>query len=94
MKGDSISGKGGSHDVLLIYYNEKIYLVDGSIWQFFKNKKNILIKQTNDLMTAIIFLKKKYGGRWNLSESLVKGCCRNIESLKKIINKNISVLLQ
>lgn len=93
IKGENVMKiKGRCHDILALKYRRKIQLIDPTIWQFFKNKKTIFIKNTNDLETDCMpFLKKIYKGRWYLSEKLNKNKCKRVKVWKKTIALNTCI---
>jgi hypothetical protein len=83
-------GKNRSHDLLIVNKNDRIYILDVAIWQFYKTQKSIYIKQAGNLADIMIFLRKKYGGEWSISENITKNHCKNINTWKKVIKHNIS----
>jgi len=46
--------------------------LDPTVWQFFKNKKTILIKRTKTVNDALSALASIYGGKWRISERIIK----------------------
>lgn len=53
LKGENIMGvTKKNHDILAIEEKNKFYLIDPTIWQFFKNKKNILLTKKTTSKTA------------------------------------------
>lgn len=90
LKGDNIKfGKNQAHDVLMVCDKNKIFLLDPTIWQFFKNKKSIFWGEFDKMSDTFDFLKNKYGGKWKISEVLKKEDIKEIKELKKIVKKNI-----
>lgn len=90
LKGKNIKfGKKQAHDVLVICDKNKIFLLDPTIWQFFKNKKSIFWGEFDKMSEVLDFLKLKYGGKWKISEKLEKEKFGEVEKLKKIIGENI-----
>lgn len=63
LKGEYLPKK--FHDVLVIKLNNKFYLIDASIWQFFKNKRNIFVGEFNNIPDLILQAQKIYGGKWD-----------------------------
>ena len=89
LKGKNIQGtKNQNHDILAVEYNKNIDLIDPTVWQFFKNKKSIFIKTTNNLEDGLFEAEKYYGGKWNVSEILKVNDYKKDE-LKKMIVSNI-----
>jgi hypothetical protein len=90
LKGDSVKfGTKQAHDVLVVCYKNKIFLLDPAVWQFFKNKKSIFWGEFYKMSDAFDFLKLKYGGKWKVSEKLKKEGIKEITKLSKVIEENI-----
>ena len=91
LKGDNIKfGKKQSHDLLLILEKNKLFLIDPTVWQFFRYKKSIFWGEFNKMSEIFIFLKLKYGGKWKISERVEKEEIKKIlVALKKIVRENI-----
>ncbi|MGD1003774.1 MAG: hypothetical protein ABR884_04380 [Minisyncoccia bacterium] len=77
------------HDLLLVEEN-KVYVIDPTVWQFSKNKKSILIAEEDSLKDALTALSQYYGGKWKLSESVRSYSQAEIKKLKDTIKKNIT----
>lgn len=90
LKGKNIQNTKRSHDILAIEFNENIDLIDPTVWQFFKYKKSIHIKNVKKLADVFVEAKKIYGGEWKISEELI---AENYEchELKKIIISTINI---
>jgi len=69
------------HDLLLVH-DKEVYILDPTVWQFFKNKKSILIKKTKTVNDAFLALSSIYGGKWRISERITKYSHKEIERLK------------
>lgn len=90
LKGINITGATNkSHDILAIEEKNKFYLIDPTVWQFFKNKKNILLTKKNNIKDCLQFAEQFYKGKWSISETLHKNCFENIKEWEKIIKINI-----
>jgi hypothetical protein len=76
------------HDVLIVEDKNIFYLIDPSVWQFFKNKKGMLMGKFNNLENALEESQKIYGGKWNSVENFNE--FDSEEELVKIIKVNIS----
>ena len=76
------------HDLLLVH-DEEVYILDPTVWQFFKNKKSILIKKTKTVNDALLKLASIYGGKWKISERITKYPRKEIERLKSVLEKSI-----
>ena len=74
------------HDILLVH-DKKVYIIDPTVWQFFKNKKSILIKRTKTVNDALLALASIYGGKWRISERITKYPRNEIERLKGVLTK-------
>jgi len=74
------------HDLLLVH-DKEVYILDPTVWQFFKNKKTILIKKTKTVNDALSALVSIYGGKWKISERITKYSHKETERLKKVLAK-------
>jgi hypothetical protein len=72
------------HDVLLIN-DKEIYILDPTVWQFFKNKKSIFVKKAKTINDALLLLACIYGGKWRISEQVVKYSHNGIKRLRKVL---------
>jgi hypothetical protein len=79
--------KGRFHDLILMQ-EKKVYVIDPTIWQFFKNKKSILIATEDSIEGAVAALEKYYGGEWKLSECVTDYSAAEIRKFKKVIRQN------
>jgi len=71
--------KGKCHDILAVEYYDKIFLIDTTVWQFFKYKRNILIGMTNNISEALNITKKIYKGNWRIVEKLNKNDFKDMD---------------
>jgi hypothetical protein len=62
-----------AHDILVVKYVDKIYVLDPTVWQIFPESKTIAVCTVNSITEAIVFVTNKYGGVWKVSE-LLKAC--------------------
>jgi len=76
------------HDLLLVH-DKEVYILDPTVWQFFKNKKSILVKKTKTINDALLVLASIYGGKWRISEKITKYSNKEIERLKSVLDKSI-----
>ena len=74
------------HDLLLVY-DKEVYILDPTVWQFFKNKKSILIKKTKTVDDSLSVLTNIYGGKWRILERITKYPRNEIEQLKSVLTK-------
>jgi UDP-N-acetylmuramoylalanine--D-glutamate ligase len=89
LKGERVFNKNQCHDVLMIEKEKEFYLIDPTIWQFFKNKKSIFIGSFKNKEDIFKGLKKEYGGNWKVSERINKRI--NKEELVNVIAENIKM---
>jgi hypothetical protein len=90
LKGEDINKNDGkSHDVLAIKDQDKYYVIDPTIWQFFKDCKNILVDMTDSIEKVFHKLELKYGGNWKISEKMKPTSEEQIDEWTKIIKENI-----
>jgi hypothetical protein len=88
-----VISKDLAHDVLLISLENEFTLLGPAVWQFIKDKGDIVMDLCDSVEGSIKSAEKIYGGVWKLSEELQKGTS-NIEMPKlkaitdKIINEN------
>jgi len=80
--------RGHFHD-LLVVQDDKAYVIDPTVWQFFKDKKSILIATENSIEGAVVALMRDYGGRWELSERVHGYSVPQIKKLKNTIKENL-----
>lgn len=68
------------HDILVVQLADKFYLVDPSVWQFFKTKRSIFMGEFGSMADVFSYAKKAYGGTWKSIEKL-----KNFREEKKLI---------
>lgn len=68
------------HDILAVQLADKFYLIDSSVWQFFKNKRSIFMGEFGSMADVFSYAKKTYGGTWKSVEKL-----KNFKEEKKLI---------
>lgn len=88
LKGNVFNSTNIFHDILVIEYKRMFYILDPTIWQFFKYKKSIFIDLQGNLDKCILFANSFYKGQFIVSEYL------NINNfsktkLLKVINSNL-----
>lgn len=90
LKGENImNATNKNHDILAIEEKNKFYLIDATVWQFFKNKKNILLTTKNSIEECLQFAEQFYKGKWSISETLDKKDFQNIKKWESDIKTNI-----
>jgi hypothetical protein len=77
------------HDLLIVKVNDKVYVVDPTVWQFFENKKSILIDKASDAGEALKVITKIYTGKWKVSEQITNYSKKEIQELKDTVAKQI-----
>jgi len=82
---------GRAHDVLVVQ-ESGVYVIDPTVWQFFKNKKSIVIAVENSINDAVSALTDYYGGSWKLSERIHGYSTSEIKKLKNIVSENLKQL--
>lgn len=76
------------HDLLIVEYGGKAYVVDPVVWRFFKNKKTILAAVTHAMPDALTEIQKLYHGIWRISERMEKsGFERRLDWERRIETK-------
>ena len=68
----------------------KVSVIDPTVWQFFKNKKSILIAERNTIQDALAATSQYYGGKWKLSEKVGSYSFDKIKRFKAVIKENLS----
>ena len=92
-KGENVMNlKNKCHDIVLAENYNKVYIIDPTVWQFFKNKRSILIGTEQDIKRALNNLRNVYKGNWKISEELGKKDCKQKDEWETIINQNITEL--
>lgn len=46
------------HDILTVKLDDKFYLIDPSVWQFFRNKRSIFMEQFDSMANVFLYAKK------------------------------------
>jgi hypothetical protein len=79
-----------AHDILLIHQKGGYTLLDPTAWQFFNEKKSILVGECDSLISSLDLAVKAYGGKWSVSEELDRGISKEeLSKLKKILDEII-----
>lgn len=68
------------HDILVVQLADAFYLIDPSVWQFFKTKRSMFMGQFDSMAVVFSYAKKTYGGTWKSQEHL-----KNFREEKKLI---------
>jgi len=78
LKGEYVPKK--YHDILAVQLDSKFYLIDPSVWQFFKSKRSIFMGEFDSITDMFLYAKKTYGGKWKSVEKL-----KNFKEEKKLV---------
>lgn len=77
-----------AHDLILIQEDEVIFIIDPTVWQFFKYKKSIFINKVKTIKEALDRLGDIYGGKWKISEHIIRYSQNDILKLQSILKKS------
>lgn len=88
LKGNGVFNTKRSHDIVLIEGDKKFFLVDPSVWQFFKSKRSILVGEIKNTEEALKLARNVYKGKWQVSEKIEKNICKESKELERIIKLN------
>ena len=92
LKGENVMNeKKRCHDILAVKDGDYFYLIDPTVWQFFKNKRKILVGIMKNLDDVLDDVQKKYKGKWKISEELKMADCRQEKEWMRIIDLNTKV---
>lgn len=76
------------HDILAVQDGNYFYLIDPTVWQFFKNKRKILVGIMKNLGDVLDNARKTYKGKWKISEELKIKDCKQQKEWERIIDLN------
>lgn len=79
------------HDLLIVNDKNQFFIIDPTVWQIFKNKKSILIGETDNLHNALKLITQFYSGEWKISEHIIKYSKKEIQEFKDILTKQRSL---
>jgi len=83
-----IIDRSAHHDLLIVEYGGKAYLIDPVIWRFFKTKKSILVNTKHTMPELLSEIQKIYKGIWRISDRVEKsGFERRLEWERRIETK-------
>ena len=89
LKGANVCDTKKSHDILaVITMDNKVYIIDPTIWQFFPQAESILVFVSENIDTALNKLKTIYGGGWAESEKFIQMSKDEEKKCLDIIVKN------
>lgn len=87
-----INKKNIIHDVLGFHLNNKIFIIDPTIWQFYPKKRNIVILESEEnINKTITKINLIYWYNWKISEYLNLNMINEIPIWIKIIKENINM---
>lgn len=78
------------HDLILIDVGNSVYIVDPTVWQFFKNKRFILMGAADSINEALNKTAVIYSGKWKISEKVGTYSKKEIRNLKQLLARQIS----
>lgn len=91
LKGDGVCNAKKAHDILaVITTNNKVYIIDPTIWQFFPQAKSILVSISDNIDISLDKIKAMYGGQWVVSEEFIQMDKNEEKKYLDIISQNIS----
>lgn len=90
LKGDNVLNTTKSHDILTVFYEDKIFILDPTIFQF-EDVQNILMFELDKTSDYLSIVQKRYGGDWKVSENLIPGMYIEGELLN-IIYENLEII--
>ncbi len=91
LKGENVmSQKKRCHDILAVKDSNYFYLIDPTIWQFFRNKRKILVRIIKNFDDILNDIQKIYKGKWKISEELKIKDCKQQKEWMQIIDLNTS----
>ena len=82
--------KNIAHDVIITEDEKEAYIIDPTVWQFFKYKRSIFIGKTRTTGEALHKLADIYGGKWKIKERVMGYSKNEIFKLKITLTKNIN----
>ncbi|OGM92969.1 hypothetical protein A2333_01280 [Candidatus Wolfebacteria bacterium RIFOXYB2_FULL_49_7] len=82
------------HDLLIVEYGGKAYIIDPVIWRFFKGKKTILVAVKHAMPEALIEIQKLYHGIWRISERMEKSGFERRHEWERRIETKIDEAMQ
>ena len=87
LKGDNVFNTDKSHDILAVFNENKIFIIDPTIFQF-QDVESILIYELDKDSDYLHIVQNRYGGIWNISENLIPDSYTE-EELLKVISNNL-----
>lgn len=87
LKGEYVPKK--YHDILVAQLKDKFYLIDPSVWQFFKRQKSIFMGEFDSTTDVFLHAKKTYGGKWESVENLKTFTAKEEKKLIEKIKNNL-----
>jgi len=76
------------HVVLLIEEDGEFWILDPSIWKFFRFKRNIIVGKVDSTEEALKLMAETYKGKWHTTEKLSRNHIKSHETaLIQLIKK-------
>lgn len=89
LKGDKVFGKKKSHDIVAIQKDNRVCILDPSVWQFFPRKRSIFVSDEKNFQDSLKTAKKIYDGTWKVSEKLsLRKCQKEKGNWLAVIKRN------
>ena len=79
---------GLAHDVLTEKQSDSFTIVDPTVWQFFPKDDTIVLGTFSTMPEAELFLSRRYGGIWHVSEKMKTCTTEYSAELLEIIVKS------
>ena len=89
LKGSDVCNTDKSHDILANIKDDRVYLIDPTVWQFFPNENSIFVGEFLSLDEAIAEATRKYGGDWQKSEGIKDFSPKDKDKWLRIVKDNI-----
>jgi len=91
LKGKDVFGiKKRCHDILMVEDDNMFYLIDPTVWQFLKYKRNIVMTEKKSEKDILTFTEEVYKGKWKISKIIGEITKKEAEENEKIIKLNLA----
>jgi CRISPR/Cas system-associated endonuclease Cas3-HD len=68
LQGTKVMNTNSAHDIVAATFQQLVYIIDPTVWQFFPYKKSILITTVANIQTALQQVAASYHGNWQIAE--------------------------
>jgi midasin (ATPase involved in ribosome maturation) len=79
-----------AHDILGVVSGDSVFVLDPTVWQIFPKSESILVGIAPNVSIALNLLKEKYGGAWQVSETIEQCSDSYKQKLLTIIKQNVT----